>query len=178
MGVGVGDVFVFWGLFQPVERRHGKWVFVGAAHHRIFGWLEIGEVIDLGASGSWILERYPWLVDHPHARDGWGDGAKRTKNTLYVAPTRSMHFPNSLGYGEFPVGKKLSAVGASKSVWSVPDWLHLHRGGTGMSYHPAERWLSDGRVKSAGRGQEFVADIGDRTDAKTWLRDMIEGRDA
>ena len=38
-----------------------------------------------------------------------------------------------------------------------------------MKYHPAERWNPDGTLRSAARGQEFVADIGERQDAVEWL---------
>ena len=67
------------GVFRPVKREQ-RWVFDGPAAHRIFGWLQVGEIIHLGSDGSSALQRHPWLVDHPHVRAGWSD-----KNTLYIA---------------------------------------------------------------------------------------------
>jgi hypothetical protein len=43
-----------------------------------------------------------------------------------------------------------------------------------MTYHPPHRWLDGGQVRSAARGQEFVADTNARPDAATWLADVIE----
>lgn len=44
-----------------------------------------------------------------------------------------------------------------------------------MTYHPAERWNPDDTLRSAARGQEFVADIGERQDAIDWLLQVLEG---
>lgn len=41
-----------------------------------------------------------------------------------------------------------------------------------MSYNPIDRWDID-RVRTAARGQEFVADVGDRADAAAWLNDLL-----
>jgi hypothetical protein len=43
-----------------------------------------------------------------------------------------------------------------------------------MTYHPLERWNSDGTLRSAARGQEFIADIGERQDAVEWLLRVLE----
>jgi hypothetical protein len=43
-----------------------------------------------------------------------------------------------------------------------------------MTYHPEERWSEEGTVRTAARGQEFVADITGRQDALAWLRDLFE----
>ena len=79
-GVGRDDVFVFWGLFRPVERAEGGWRFVGKPQHRIFGWLQVAEVLVVGEDWRTTLGRYPWLKGHPHLRAGWGP-----RNTVYIA---------------------------------------------------------------------------------------------
>jgi hypothetical protein len=43
--VGAGDVFLFWGLFRPVERRRGRWRYAGPAIHAAFGWIQVGEIV-------------------------------------------------------------------------------------------------------------------------------------
>jgi hypothetical protein len=59
------------------------------------------------------------------------------------------------------------------SIWVAPRWLDVKGGGVGMTYHPEGRWLSGGRLQSAARGQEFVADVSTRSDAIKWLSQMI-----
>jgi hypothetical protein len=169
-GVGVGDLFLFWGLFRTAERSSdGRWVFTGPPEHRVFGWLQVGEVHYVGCDGSTILDRHPWLRDHLHARDGW-----TRQNTLYVA-REELDLPGckraTPGWGVFARGRRLTAAGKRVSLWSVPVWLDPTRGGTGMSYHGRrERWDAEaGQLSCVGRGQEFVADIGNRADALEWL---------
>lgn len=42
-----------------------------------------------------------------------------------------------------------------------------------MTYHPEERWEADGRLRAAARGQEFIANIGDRLDAREWILKLL-----
>jgi hypothetical protein len=169
--LSVGDLFLFWGLFRNAERRD-RWTFYGAPEHRLFGWLQVGEILELGEDGSFASKRWPWLRDHPHVRGGWG-----RQNVLYVASEElcldgaGLEFP---GWGVFRRGFRLTADGASPSTWSVPDWLNPTRGGVGMTYHPAPSWRADGTVMCAGRGQEFVTEIADRSDALRWLERLFE----
>jgi hypothetical protein len=167
--VGPGDLFLFWGLFRPAERRGSGWRFVGAAEHRIFGWLQVDEVLRVGPQGSTVLDRRPWLRDHPHARDGWGP-----RNTMYLASSKLI-LPglssSQPGWGLFRSGHRLTASGATRSVWSVPAWLDPDRGGVGLSFHAvSRRWDSQaGTLATVARGQEFVADTQQRPDAMQWL---------
>ena len=166
----MGDLLLFWGLFRPVRcDAAGRSAFFGAAEHRLFGWLQVGEVLRPGANGSAVLRSHPWLRDHPHARDGWGE-----RNTLYVASDRlrlAGRAPDVPGWGVFAQGRRLSAAGCVPSTWTVPTWLDPTREGTGLSFHDrSERWdAGNGTLRCAARGQEFVADIGQRDDALDWL---------
>jgi hypothetical protein len=170
-GVASGDIFLFWGLFQPVECA-GRWTYRGVKEHRIFGWLQVGDRIHLGPDGGDALQDRPWLDRHPHARNGWGEN-----NNLYVAADK-LRFEGRIqrrrGWGTFAAGHRLTVVGEKRpSMWTVPDWLNPARGGVGMTYHPPDRWTSTGVVRTAARGQEFVADIGDRDDAIEWLINLF-----
>jgi hypothetical protein len=170
-GVQAGDLFLFWGLFQPVV-DDGRWRFVGTAEHRIWGWLQIWEIVDLGVDGSHAVAERPWLRDHPHARAGWF-----AQNVLYIAseelrlPSRRLALP---GAGVLRTGHRLTDVGATPSRWRVPDWLNPRRGGSGMTFHPFERWGEDGTVRSAPRGQEFVARPRDDGIAGEWLTELLD----
>ena len=144
-GVGIGDAFVFFGLFAEED--------TGEPHHRIFGYLLVEEVIPLAAGiPSSLFE-----LGHPHALAmhsandviwrGEGHRANRASEAL-----------------------RLTVPGGPPSVWQRPDWLK--RGG--LSYHDrSDRWLRGGRLRSVARGQEFVADIGRRTAARAWLERVL-----
>lgn len=175
-GVGRDDVFVFWGLFRPVERAEGGWRFVGKPEHRIFGWLQVAEVLVVGEDWRKALRRHSWLEGHPHLRPGWGPA-----NTVYVAAD-TLRLGDSdtdlAGFGRLRLGKRLTVCADDGvSTWNVPAWLDPSRGGTGMTYHPPARWLGDGMLRAAPRGQEFVADAGTRRDALEWLEGLIGGDD-
>jgi hypothetical protein len=166
-GVREGDLFLFWGLFCHAEREE-RWTFRGPDEHRLFGWLQVGHIVELGEDGSFAAEMYPWLRDHPHVRSGW-----EGPNVLYVAAEElclddvGVRLP---GWGLFRRGLTLTAAGATASIWAVPDWLNPARGGVGMSYHrDPNPWSSNGTLQSAKRGQEFVAGIDGRFDALEWL---------
>lgn len=169
MGVGPNDVFLFWGLFRACERRSTGWYYVGPRQHLIFGWLQVEQALDLGPDGSNVLTQYPWLAQHPHARAGW-----TANNAIFIA-RKFLSIGDAIpGYGILDRPITLTAEGAtSPSLWNVPPWLDPTCGGVGMSYHPRNRWLGSGHVIAAARGQEFVADVGDRTDARQWLLSLF-----
>lgn len=181
-GVEEGDVFLFFGLFAELDApaaRAGRTA-DARPHHRIFGWLQIGERVRLGSDGSWARSRFPDLARHPHLGPGWP-----ANNTLYRASPElrvggaTTRLPG-VGAARRACGRlRLSTPEGPTSSWLVPDWLHPTRGGVGMSCHgKAERWPPD-RCRTAPRGQEFVADAGARTDAAAWLvatvREMAAG---
>lgn len=170
--VGPGDLFLFWGLYRPAERVAAVWRYCGPRRHVVFGWLHVGEVFDIDDDGASALQRCPWLRDHPHVRSGWGSSA----NAVYVASERCTLAGRSFpGSGTFQRAFPLTEPGSRlPSTWAVPDWLDAAAGGVGLTYHPADRWLGQGRVKSAARGQEFVADITGRADAERWVADLLE----
>ena len=144
-GVRVGDVFVFFGLFAEET--------TGEPHHRIFGYLRVGETIPLadGAPDDLVARAHPHALAL-HARNdcvwrGEGCTAQRASAAL-----------------------RLTVPGGPPTLWQRPAWL---RPG-GLSYHDrADRWLSGGRLRSVARGQEFVADIGRRTAPRAWLDAVI-----
>lgn len=171
-GVCAGDLFLFWGLFRPVERVSTGYRYVPGApkEHRIFAWLQVGEVVDLGPDGTWAAEKNPKLAEHPHCSPGWNDN-----NTLYLADgnLRIGAATTSLpGAGTFTCASdtlRLTTPGGLTSIWTVPSWLNPKKGGTGMTYHAApERWGED-TLQTVGRGQEFVATVDGRSDVAEWL---------
>jgi hypothetical protein len=171
-GVREGDLFLFWGLFRPV-RLAARWEYSGPAEHRIFGWLQVGEVLVTGSDPAMTLKRFPWLHSHPHARSGWSPS-----NTLYVAGQELQIDGKPWGvpgWGLYQRGLRLTAPAATgPSQWNVPRWLNPKIGGVGMTFHPDTRWNESGTCIAASRGQEFVATIGDRADARKWISNLME----
>ena len=172
-GVGRGDVFLFWGLYRAAVRSQmGSWTFARTPEHRLFGWLQIDEVLTIGEDPLTALTSHPWLSSHPHLATGWPGN-----NTVYVARERLVLHGRSVdlpGFGVLNRGVRLTVPNSMQpSLWVVPPWLDPLRGGTGMTYHPVERWNRNGTLRSAARGQEFVADVGDRQDAIDWLLQVL-----
>lgn len=149
-GVREGDVFLFFGLFRDYAAGE-------AAHHRIFGYLEVEEIIPLacGAPRDLVELAHPHALAMHHRNDviyrGSGALAARASDAL-----------------------RLTVPGGPATLWNRPDWLT--RGG--LSYHDrAERWLRarNGQrlLQSVARGQEFVADIGKRRAPREWLARIL-----
>lgn len=145
-GVGKGDVFVFFGLFNEEA--------TGEPHHRIFGYQWIERIIDLSR------ETPPDLlaVNHPHAI-----GRHRSNDVIYRGEGRTARRASE--------ALRLTVAGGPLTLWNRPDWLK--RGG--LSYHDrADRWLPGKRLRSVARGQEFVADIGRRSAPRAWLERVLD----
>ncbi len=148
-GVGIGDVFVFFGLFRE-EMPDGSW---DQPHHRIFGYLEIDDVIALapGAPQELVELGHPHALAMHHRNDVIYRGEGRTAR--YASPALRLTVPEG-----------------PPSLWYRPAWLK--RGG--LTYHDRpERWKRGGRLQSVARGQEFVADIGRRQAPRDWLSGII-----
>lgn len=103
--------------FQAPNEDTGR-----VAEHRLFGWLQVDEVLAVGEDPKSALRSYPWLISHPHMATGWA-----ANNTVYVArerlamPGRAVDLP---GFGMLSRGLRLTAPGSTlPSIWAVPPWL-------------------------------------------------------
>lgn len=182
-GVGAGDLFLFFGWFRPVELSDaGGWRYVPRAPsvHRLFGWLQVSDVITVGNELQSARTEYPWLSAHPHLN---GRSWPRN-NTIYIS-TRTLSMTGTeiavTGGGLFQNandGLTLTAPGASKrSQWRLPGWFWSTDAPPPLSYHRNERrWYRQGPwayVDSVGRGQEFVFDTDGIPEATAWLRELF-----
>jgi hypothetical protein len=144
-GVGIGDVFVFFGLFaDPVSNER---------HHRFFGFMCVEEIIALSnGAPDWLTQ-----IGHPHAL-----GMHASNDVIYIGE----------GTNNAPASSalRLTVPGGPASLWNRPKWLKKG----GLSYHDREsRWSKRGKLQSVARGQEFVADIGRRRAPREWLDTII-----
>ena len=165
-----GDLFLFFGLFRETFKRNKTWVFRGKPFHAVFGWLQVGQILQVSGNVNRILQEHPWLIDHPHLHGEWP-----SQNAIYTAcETLDLSGLDLPGWGLLQAPWRLTEEGArGPSFWRVPTWLDPTQGGTGMTYHPPARWLGSGRLKAAGRGQEFVAQLQGRTDALDWISQVL-----
>lgn len=174
--VGLGDLFMFFGWFREVGLEGGRWRFLRGAPdlHVLFGWLQVGEVIDVALERDSALRRHPGLRTHPHF------SSKAVPNVVYVAADR-LHLPE-------PPGGRLSGAGffprlhedlvltcpgqRLRSHWRLPLFFSPLEGRPPLSYHEhLERWTAgeDGvRLRSVARGQEFVLDLAAYPEAAIW----------
>lgn len=174
-GVGPGDLFVFFGLFQRVSLRRGRFVFDRRAPrlHLIWGWLQIDEVVPVAGCPEAIRR---WASDHPHFSHGTS-----ADNVLYLA-RRSLSLEDGgstglPGSGVFPRHHRLLQLTEPRSPrpsqWRLPGWMNPAASRAPMSYHArAERWSNAGgvtRLQATARGQEFVFCDSEYPEATPWL---------
>ncbi len=148
-GVGVGDIFLFFGLFSDEA--------TGERHHRVFGFLSVRKVTTLGPRPS--IEDDPAGLPrrHPHTIGEWNKN-----NTLYLGEGALCRSASD--------ELRLTQVGGPLSVWQTPIWLRE----VGLTYHGRDdRWLAADRLKVVARGQEFVAHIGSDDEPQKWLQAVI-----
>lgn len=143
-GVGIGDIFLFFGWFRHTELINGKLQFIGpsSGFHAIYGYMQVGE----------IIERYEdvpiWLESHPHAKkERW-----MRNNAIYIASDNLSLKPELPGAGcfNFTENHKLTKEGCSRRVWDLPEFFRE----IPITYN-ANAWKDDG-FHSAAKGQEFV----------------------
>lgn len=180
-GVEVGDLFLFFGWFKKVEKNsRGRWSYVPGTPdlHVIFGWLQVGEVLRVGAKTDEYSERYPWLARHPHL-----NGERSGNNTIYVAsPTLKFPRQSRLGqlagggaFGRVSDARTLSAPNqTSRSLWRLPAFFAPSENDRALSYHadPARWRAADNEwvyLQSVAKGQEFVMDLADAKQQFGWL---------
>ena len=176
-GVGLGDLFLFFGLFRKVEKGPNGWRFVQGSRpqHLIWGWMQIGEVCKVDEI---IYDKeWEWALYHCHF-----SFPEDPSNTLYVASEGldlGVPVPKSGAgvYSRDDSKRVLTAPGQSVSHWRLPSWFYPEGGKTPLSYHPdMSRWKREGNysfLRSVGRGQEFVLDMEQYPEGLQWALDLV-----
>lgn len=184
--VGVGDVFLFFGWYRRVHQVAGRWTRERSAPnlHVIFGWLQVGEVIEVRpGTEAGLLARYPWLADHPHLHvppdELWG------RNVVYLA-TEKLNLPDVRcdglpGGGTFRTFHRKRVLTDShadnRSTWLLPKWFASEGSLPPLSYHgDPSRWAPRGdmvQLSAVAKGQEFVLDCHARPEAASWLMNLM-----
>ena len=122
-GVGLGDLFLFWGLYQPFPLNGSK---KAGRHHRIFGFLKIEEVRKIGNRPTPDDQPEGFTHRHPHTSGVWPDN-----NTLYLGSGAVAGKADNLFRLTQPNEKR-------PSMWRVPAWLKAGK----LTYHNDPRSLA------------------------------------
>lgn len=175
-GVGVGDLFLFFGWFRAVE-EHTRYRFAKGApdQHLIYGWLQVGTVL----TGAEIARSVPvWAASHPHC-----GGSRGPHNTVYIASARltldgqPTALPGAGYFQHYHSELCLTAPGQLRTQWRLPRWFYPEEGKPPLSYHADPgRWSCDADyayLRSAMRGQEFVFDTQSYPEALQWVASML-----
>jgi Nucleotide modification associated domain 3 len=169
--VGGGDPFIFFGWFRRTVVSDGKLRFDPAdlnGRHMVFGWLEIGEVVDKRQLPSELS----FLEDHPHVRHF----EKETPpNRIYVSSKEGLKAGVFRTEAESIV---LTQAGGGRSRWLLDEAFESLFLRGGLTYHGnKDRWKKTGNkiaLKSVARGQEFVFDGDQHADAKNYFIERIK----
>ena len=141
LGVGVRDIFLFYGMFQKTMVQPDKTLCFdrnAPIVHIIYGYMKVGEVL----REKQKIERYSW---HPH-----GINPDRPNNRLYLPDT----------YGTFQYNDSLVLTKRNQDnrrLWALPSFFG--KGDISISWQGDNRPTLKGKyaeLNSACRGQEFV----------------------
>ena len=173
--VGAGDLFLFFGLFRPVEKIGSHLYFVRNSKpiHVLYGWLQIADRVPVL---EWPISK-DWAFYHPHfSRE------PHPRNVLYLSTDQLVlpqcGIPEIPGAGTFPrysENLRLTAPNsAHPSKWQLPAWFNPDGHSSRLSYHSnPSRWeMTDGGIllSAVSRGQEFVLDCERLPEAGEWLK--------
>ena len=148
-GVGVGDVFLFFGLFANLDGSD--------RHHRFFGHMTVETIKALGKQATALDQPAGFTRRHPHTLGVWNEN-----NTLYLGRGQVTRTADE--------ALRLSRPNKPVSCWRVPPWLCS----VGLTYHARpDRWDGLDTLNVVARGQEFVCDVGDRDEAHRWLNQIL-----
>ena len=173
-GVGVGDLFLFFGWFREVQVVDGRYRYVANSpgRHVIYGWLQVGAQFAVKEPDN----APEWVRDHVHFRR---ERPKHRNETVYVSAERlllpgcSVSLPGGGLLPQYRPSLCLTAAGCSRSVWRLPGWFGPGEGKRPLSYHGnVGRWAQDGAdviLRAASRGQEFVLQGEDYPDMGEWV---------
>ena len=145
--ISIGDIFLFFGWFKNTEFINGKLKYHGKDLHVIYGYLQVGEIIESQ------LNIPNHLIHHPHANEEKYKNAWNNKSNAIFIPSNNLSLnPNLAGSGTFKFNQKLVLTkdGYSRSRWEFPQEMY----GIPISHNP-NGW-KENYFQSAAIGQEFV----------------------
>ncbi|MDD5090016.1 MAG: hypothetical protein PHQ23_03785 [Candidatus Wallbacteria bacterium] len=179
MGVGVGDLFLFFGRFRNVQEEKHRFRYQKGSDdfHCIFGWLQVGKIFKPSTAGSKVPICF---FDHPHVSDS---SEYSSNNTLYIAsdqltvPGLRKSIPRGGTFNLYTDKLRLTASGKSRSIWKLPLFFYPGRKKPPLSFHSdLKHWKRSGQsvyLSTVGRGQEFVMDCTFYPEVLKWVKTLL-----
>lgn len=177
-GVGVGDLFLFFGWFREViqENEHYRFVQGAPDQHLLYGWLQVGRVL---TNADLATATPAWAKSHPHCGGGRGP-----RNTVYVAREQltldgiTTAWPGAGYFTAYHDALCLTVPNGLRTQWRLPRWFYPADNKPPLSYHRGlARWSCDEHytyLSSATRGQEFVLDTAFYPEATSWVLALMQ----
>lgn len=173
-GVGIGDLFLFYGWFRHAD--FGKLAYESPVQdlHVIWGYMQVGEILDLACPTDLARAKkeYPW---HPHIK------FDKKMNKLYI-PKDKLAIENipslkAKGYGVFAFSKdrQLTAKDSAKRCeWDFGGHENAFKN-VEMTYNINNSYGWQGNVfHAAPRGQEFIFEYNEADEnMKKWLAGVL-----
>lgn len=178
-GVGVGDVFLFFGLFRRVVVRDERFVWDATSRplHVIWGWLQVGNVLAVDATTSVPA----WAQYHPHCalRDEKSNTLYTAARNLVLPGASATGLPGSGVFTSFSNHLQLTDTEADRhGQWRLPLWMFPESGKTPLTFHcDLGRWSKRGDaalLRCVDRGQEFVLDETHYPELVGWLTRLVQ----
>ena len=161
-GVGIGDLFLFFGWFRKTEEKEEELKYKKGEKdaHMLFGYLQIGDIV----RGK-DVKKYPW---HPHA----SYYTPTNNNTMYIASNKLIIDGKDTdlpGAGTFRFSDELvlTMPGQPKSRWRLPEFFKE----VTISCHNADCFKPEGYFQTVRIGQEFVVSEDPRV--ADWAKNII-----
>ena len=171
-----GDLFLFFGWFREIEQLDSKNFRYKKNEpdlHVIYGFLEVGEYFEAYKGKA---HHDPAVRQHIHhkRRDRY---TQEKQNGLFIGEGKPTFYKSMAGPFKFNEKLQLTENGKSRSQWLLPKCFFGDDGRCKLTHHQekvGEPFGDKYRIKSVGRGQEFVTEMDD--DIKKWvmlLKDLV-----
>ncbi len=159
-GVGIGDLFLFFGWFKQTEFIDGMLHYKQNAPdwHVIYSYFQIGDIIETSNNIP------TWLGQHPHAKiEKW-----EHPNIIYTAASQLSLCPQLSGAGCLNFSPKLvlTKKGCTRRIWDLPNFFRQ----IPITYN-ANSWKKDSFV-SAAKGQEFIFEANENV--LEWINKILQ----
>ena len=168
--VGEGALFLFFGWFKKIEQLEGgnfRYITDAPDLHVIYGFLEVGKYFDAYKGNA---HENPAVQQHIHhqRKDRYTESGK---NGLFIGEGTPTFYKRKAGLFKFDERLILTEKDKSRSQWLLHKCFFKDDGQCKLTHHQekiGEPFGDKYRIKSVGRGQEFVAEMDEGI--KEWVK--------